>query len=221
MCASCGHHRERLQERDDGTLVAEDLLPRQRAQQERDEERRDHHGEREGLPEWVAPQLDPDEVRQRVAEEQGQDGRDRGVGERADDVRQVRLHDRDVVLPLERVVVLADVAELAGRLEARQDQGDERHQEEQAEIERSRQQQEERDRAAPAGRRLGRDRCRCREGAERHLRLPRARLRDARDAGWRSAMCPRRVRSAVLSPGRRRVRRCGRRSRSARPRRRR
>ena len=169
--------------------------------------------ERERLPERVAAQLDADEVRERIAEQQGEDRRDRRVRERPDDVRQVGLHDRDVVLPLERVVVLADVAELAGRLEARQDQGDERDQEEQAEVQRAGQQQEERDRAAPACGRFRGDRRRGGEGAERHLRLPRARLRDARDAGWRSARCPRRVRSAERRPGRRRGRSRGRRSR--------
>ena len=67
-------------------VVREDRLPRDRPDEVRDEERRDHEDEEDVLP---APGAERDPVGERVAEEERDERRDPGVDERADQLLAV------------------------------------------------------------------------------------------------------------------------------------
>ena len=119
-----------LQEADDWALVREDVQPRERPDQVRDEERRDDR-EQEQVPPRARAERDP--VHERVREQQRDDGRDARVQERAEELLAV-VRER-----------LREVRELPRELEVREDprlqrlvpEEAERDQEEQPEPERA------------------------------------------------------------------------------------
>jgi hypothetical protein len=92
-------HVQVAQRLHDETLVGQDVLPGQRADQIRDEERRDDRQQQQVLPASAA-ECDP--VRQRVADHEREHGRDPGVDERADQVLVVGLDRVPVVRELPR-----------------------------------------------------------------------------------------------------------------------
>ena len=91
-----GHEPERLHDADDESVVREDVLPGQRPDQVRDEERGDDEEQEQVLP---APAAERDPVGQRVRDEEREDRGDPRVLERADELLLVGAEGLRVVLP--------------------------------------------------------------------------------------------------------------------------
>src|SRR5690606_30619178 len=145
--------------------------------------------ESEALPQRVGPQDHTDEVGKRIADDERDDRRRERIPEGAQEDLTEALEHLEVVLPAERVYVLADLERSARLLETREHKRNERGDEGRDEVQDAGGEQDDRDVAATSRRRVGKVRPGARKGTESHVRPRPTRLRAAAGAALRWISC--------------------------------
>ena len=115
-------------------LIGEDLLPRQSAKQEGDEERGDQENQRQCLQKRIFPQLHPDHIGDGIAQEQGKNGGQCRVDKGARNMGEVGGDHFRIVLPPKGGLKLTEKPAGDRRLETGDHQGKQWRHKEQDEI---------------------------------------------------------------------------------------